>query len=77
VECSAMAIEHRNGIGYFYRKVRNGDRVSSVYVGEGELALLARMIDLAHQRKWRLVRLEEKERAEAIMHGDQLGQDNL
>lgn len=33
-----MGWETRNGRQYFYRKVRNGDKIRSDYIGHGELA---------------------------------------
>jgi len=33
-----MAWEHRHGKLFYYRKVREGNRVRSVYMGNGELA---------------------------------------
>jgi hypothetical protein len=64
--------QYRNGNAYFYRKVRRGDRVSSVYVGGGDLGLLVRMFDLDEQQEKRLAKLEEREVIEAILQGDRL-----
>jgi hypothetical protein len=67
-----MGLEYRNGNAYYYHKVRTGDRVSSVYVGFGEFAILARSLDLYDQQEKRLTRLEEKEAIEAILQEDRL-----
>jgi hypothetical protein len=67
-----MAIEHHDGRTYYYKKVRTGDRVSSVYMGSGELALLAHQLFLCDRRERLVARLEEKEDIEALMQGDQL-----
>ena len=44
--CSKLALEKRNGRLYYYRHVRDGDRVRKVYVGSGELARIAYEQDL-------------------------------
>jgi hypothetical protein len=67
-----MALEYRNGTAYLYHKLRIGSRVSSVYVAGGELALLARTLDLAEQEKKRLARLREREAIEAILRAERL-----
>jgi hypothetical protein len=36
-----MALEKRNGNLYYYRSVRDGEKVRRVYVGAGEIARIA------------------------------------
>jgi hypothetical protein len=36
-----VALERRNGNLYYYRSVRDGDKVRKVYLGSGELARIA------------------------------------
>ncbi len=40
-----MAMEQRNGRPYYYRKMRIGGRVHSVYAGSGDLATLWALMD--------------------------------
>lgn len=40
-----MVFENRNGRSYYYRKTRIGDRVTSEYVGAGEVAGYASLLD--------------------------------
>jgi hypothetical protein len=67
--CSKLALEKRNGNLYYYRHVRDGDRVRKIYVGSGEIALLAHEHDLikraAEEHKWNEER-EEREKFEAL-----------
>lgn len=55
-----MAIEYRGNRAYYYRKIRDGDRVRSEYVGGGELAPLAREVD---RMEWDLREVEWLEEA--------------
>jgi hypothetical protein len=65
-----MALEKRDGNLYYYRHVRDGDKVRKIYVGSGELALLAhehdhikRTIRKHRQQEER----EEREKLEALV----------
>lgn len=40
-----MGFENRNGKRYYYRKVRDGNRVKSEYVGTGEYADMLAQLD--------------------------------
>jgi hypothetical protein len=44
-----MPWEERGGRRYYYRKVRKGDRVFSVYVGGGAIGTLAAKLDEAER----------------------------
>jgi hypothetical protein len=63
-----MGWEQRNGRQYYYRKVRRGRKVTSEYIGAGELAELISELDIFElgnreltRREWR----EEKARFHA------------
>jgi beta-phosphoglucomutase-like phosphatase (HAD superfamily) len=47
-----MGIEHRNGRAYYYRKVRRDGKVKSEYCGSGELAYMAKelQVDAAYSQ---------------------------
>jgi hypothetical protein len=65
-----MALEKRDGNIYYYRHVRDGDRVCKIYVGSGELALLAHEHDLikcAAEEHKRKEEREEREKLEALV----------
>lgn len=48
-----MGWEHRNGQTYYYRKRRQGDRVVSEYVGNGDSATLIALFDAEdREAKW-------------------------
>lgn len=53
-----MALERRDGRTYYYRSVRDGDKVRKVYVSAGELARIA------HERETMRRALEEHRREE-------------
>ena len=53
-----MALEKRNGKLYYYRSVREGERVRKVYLGAGELARIARDEELMS----RALKVAERER---------------
>jgi hypothetical protein len=64
-----MALERRNGRLYYYRHIRDGDRVRKVYLGSGELALIAHEHDLikrAEQQHQRNEEREERKKLEAL-----------
>ncbi len=64
-----MALEKRDGNLYYYRHVRDGDRVHKIYVGTGELALLSYEHDLikrAAEEHKRKAEREEREKLEAL-----------
>jgi hypothetical protein len=65
--CSKLALEKRDGNLYYYRHVRDGDRVRKVYVGSGELALLAYEHDLIKRATEEHKRNEEREKLEALV----------
>jgi hypothetical protein len=52
-----MAIESRGGRSYYYRKVREGGRVRSIYIGNGEPADLMQQMDQIERQ----VRQDERE----------------
>jgi hypothetical protein len=64
-----LALEKRDGRLYYYRHMRDGDRVRKIYVGSGELARIACEQDLIkrtieeHKRK---EEREEREKLEAL-----------
>jgi len=53
-----MALEKRNGKLYYYRSVREGERVRKVYLGAGDLARIARDEELMS----RALKVAERER---------------
>ena len=53
-----MALEKRNGKLYYYRSVREGERVCKVYLGAGDLARIARDEELMS----RALKVAERER---------------
>ena len=64
-----MALENRNGSLYYYRSVRDGERVRKEYVGSGELARIVSEGDALRRtgRKGeRQRRRAEVERLEAL-----------
>jgi|SRR5215203_5797557 len=54
-----MTLEKRDGKLYYYRSVRDGERVRKVYMGSGELARIA------HEREIMRRAAEEHQRQEA------------
>ncbi len=63
--CS-MALEKRDGNLYYYRHVRDGDRVRKIYVGSGELARTAHEQDLIKRAAEEHKRKEEREEREKL-----------
>ena len=61
-----MALEKRNGRLYYYRHVRDGDRVRKVYVGSGELARIAYEQDLVKRTIEKHRHQEEQEEWEEL-----------
>ena len=57
-----MTLERRNGQLYYYRSVRNGEKVRKVYVGAGEFARICSETDILRRTGRREQR--ERERAE-------------
>jgi hypothetical protein len=57
-----VTLERRNGRLYYYRSVRDGEKVRKVYVGAGDLARICSEIDLLRRTSQRAQR--ERERAE-------------
>ena len=57
-----MTLERRNGRLYYYRSVRDGERVRKVYVGAGEVARISYEEDILRRTGRRAQR--ERERAE-------------
>lgn len=46
-----MGWERRGKNSYYYRKMRTNGRVSSVYVGQGEIAVLTAQLDAMQREK--------------------------
>jgi hypothetical protein len=65
--CSKLALEKRDGNIYYYRHVRDGDRVRKVYVGSGELARVAYEQDLIKRTAEKHRRKEEREEWEELV----------
>ena len=64
-----MALERRNGNLYYYRSVRDGDKVRKVYLGSGELARIAHEREVMNRTARQHERREsakELERLEAL-----------
>jgi hypothetical protein len=57
-----VTLERRDGRLYFYRSVRDGERVRKVYVGAGEVARICSETDILRRTSRRTQR--ERERAE-------------
>jgi hypothetical protein len=60
-----MSWEGRGNRRYYYRKRRDGDRVVSEYVGAGELAQTAAILD-ALEREIRRAERQKREEARAL-----------
>ena len=64
-----MSLERRNGQLYYYRSVRDGQKVRKIYVGAGETARLSHEEDelsKAERKERREREKEELERLEAL-----------
>jgi hypothetical protein len=57
-----VTLERRDGRLYYYRSVRDGERVRKVYVGAGEVARISSETDILRRTSQRVQR--ERERAE-------------
>lgn len=57
-----MTLERRDGRLYYYRSVRDGEKVRKVYVGAGEVACICSETDILRRTGRRAQR--ERERAE-------------
>ena len=57
-----MTLERRDGRLYYYRSVRDGERVRKLYVGSGEFARICSETDILRRTSRRAQR--ERERAE-------------
>jgi hypothetical protein len=57
-----VTLERRNGRLYYYRSVRDGEKVRKVYVGAGEFARICSETDILQRTSRRAQR--ERERAE-------------
>src|SRR5688500_11415904 len=71
-----MAWEQRRGRSYYYRKVRQGSRVSSVYVGSGCVGELAEEA-VALERLRRQAMAEKRHAFERTEHGVQVALASL
>ena len=61
-----MALEKRNGKLYYYRSVREGERVRKVYLGAGELARIARDEELMSRALKAAERKRQREEVERL-----------
>jgi hypothetical protein len=61
-----LALEKRDGNLYYYRHVRDGDRLRKIYVGSGEIALLAHEHDVIKRAAEEHKRNEEREEREKL-----------
>ena len=66
-----MTLERRNGQLYYYRSVRDGEKVRKVYVGAGEVARICSETDILRRTGRRAQR--ERERAELERLKDLVG----
>ena len=67
--CNRMALETRDGRTYYYRSVRDGDKVRKVYEGSGELARIVHereIMDRAAEEHRRKQEREAQEELEAL-----------
>ena len=67
-----MALEERDGNLYYYRSVRDGERVRKVYCGSGEIAAIMARLDEQERQERALEATERKadlERLEALSRG--------
>jgi len=65
--CSKLALEKRDGNLYYYRHLRDADRVRKIYVGSGELARIAYEQDLIKRTIEKYRQQEEREEWEELV----------
>jgi|SRR5215212_5384740 len=61
-----MTLENRDGNLYYYRSVRRGDEIRKVYVGSGDLALIAYEQDVMSRAAEEHRRQEERHELEQL-----------
>jgi hypothetical protein len=61
-----VALEKRGGNIYYYRSIREGDKVRKVYVGAGELARIAHESDLLRRSGQEAERERHREELERL-----------
>jgi hypothetical protein len=61
-----VGLERRNGNVYYYRSIRDGDRVRKVYVGAGETARVSHEKDVLGRTGRKARREREKEDLERL-----------
>ena len=61
-----MTLERRDGRPYYYRSVRDGERVRKVYVGAGEIARISHEEDMLQRTTREAERKREKEELERL-----------
>jgi len=63
--------ERRGNNQYYYRKQREGSRVQSVYVGQGEIALLTAQLDALHRKQNEALEVKERQEQRGFESLDQ------
>jgi hypothetical protein len=61
-----MALEYRDGNLYYYRSVREGEKVRKVYVGAGEFARISQEADILRRTGRKAQRETEKAELERL-----------
>ncbi|MDQ3603953.1 MAG: hypothetical protein M3385_08870 [Actinomycetota bacterium] len=61
-----MTLERRDGRLYYYRSVRDGEKVRKVYVGAGEFACISHEGDILWRTGWEAERKREKAELERL-----------
>lgn len=61
-----MTLEARNGSLYYYRSVRDGERVRKVYVASGELARISQETDILRRTGQEAQRARERAEVERL-----------
>jgi len=62
-----VTLERRDGRLYYYRSVRDGERVRKVYLGSGEFARICYEIDILRRSNRRAQRERERAELERLM----------